>query len=221
MWMMPRTGRMGRHNVEISGRVGLHHPLGQAEAENLVQPLANLAGGVQGSTRFYLAHQVNQVGTGDFRRRALADGGDDVVVQVQTRLVGGRFGPAGRVVGVPLLGQLLECVALRLSGAFLGLLVQGGVYPIGNQRTRSGAQFSRLRERDLGVSPQADHFRLASEAVAEAPELAASGGDFEAQALGIGEAIQLLPRLGGTDGGVCERHGIPRKPRKAPCGSLV
>ncbi|MDT4846375.1 hypothetical protein FQZ97_803920 [compost metagenome] len=187
--MMACAGRVGRYNVEVRGGVGGGHPLGQAEAENLVQPLADLAGGIQGAALLDLAHQVHQIWPGDLGHQAPANGRDDVVVQVQARLVRGRFGPAGRVVGVPLVGQDLEGVRLGLAGAFLRLLVRTGVDPFGHQRTRSITALAGLGEGDGRIGAQADHFRLAGEPVAEPPELGTGGRHLQAQAQGVGEAV--------------------------------
>ncbi|MNC44633.1 hypothetical protein D3C75_935470 [compost metagenome] len=84
-----------------------------------MQPLADLAGGVEGATGFNLAHQLHQVRPGDVFQRACANARDQIVLQVELGLVGGTVCPARRVVGEPLPCKRFKCQSihlLRLSG---------------------------------------------------------------------------------------------------------
>lgn len=68
------------------------------------------------------------------------------------------------------------------------------------------ASFQQLYSR---ISTQRQHLGLPVEAVAVTPELRARRGDFQAQAVRVGNAINLVSRLGVADSGVCEGHSHP------------
>ncbi|MCY1433741.1 hypothetical protein D9M71_497770 [compost metagenome] len=94
VWMVADSFCLLGYHIQIGGRVGVYHSLGQAIAEYLMQPLANFTSGVEGAACFHLAYQLHQLGAGDLLHRTRTDTGDHIVLQVQLGLVGGAFCPA-------------------------------------------------------------------------------------------------------------------------------
>ncbi len=158
-------------------------PRGDGIAQHLADVLPDPVGALQRPAGLDGPQHLQDLRGRDLVHRALADAGEDVVLQAQHHTPPVACGPPAQVALDPLPGHLLEG-GRPLAGA------RGG--------PAAGAQ-PGLPQADGGVGPQGQTLLLAVEAVLEPPELAPGGRDLQVEALAIEEAVGLVPRLGVAD----------------------
>lgn len=116
-------------HVKVGRWIGIDYTLCQPVSEYLVKPLANLAGGVQRSSRLDFAYQFYQLRSRNRFYGAIADNWDQIIVEVELRLVCGAFRPPRSVISEPLSSKRLESYASTLCACLEAFFCSSGSMP--------------------------------------------------------------------------------------------
>ncbi|MCY1301619.1 hypothetical protein D9M68_831630 [compost metagenome] len=142
---------------QVGGGVVLAQSPGDGSAEDLVHPAAGLGGDVVGPSPLDARLQERAVLAGDLGQRLVAQGGQDVLVQVKTDALQGGIGPAVLLLGgIPLFGRCTEGAQLGALDGFLfglgsGLALQW-IDSVGQQLAHVSSLFPRPGPRQLGIA---------------------------------------------------------------------
>ncbi len=199
------------HHVQVGGRIGfqpLHDDKGIAE--QLPQPGADLFSSGERLALLDPRQDAQELGPANVVDRHLLEAGQHVLVEdpqdLRQRAVPAFLDFLAAMLDPRIEDGLEGVVGRQLDRVSLLFAICMGVDALGQERAGFIAQGARFAQSDLGVVPEGDALLLTEPVVAQVPGLAASGGNHQAEAIGIGDAVGFFGSLGLPHGQIRECH---------------